>query len=911
MPIRIFIEPNLNSAKTAAKEIFEILNPSRSNFIFSGAMVLAPTKSCANALSRELANLSMQKFGGGIAGLEILTLEAFFCRLSRHIPSASETERRFALNFTISKFSDGDLPALFPSGIPSSPKNFFKKFLEIKTQCAHAGLSVKDAAKKISESANIESDRWEEIEKFDGIYALSLSKISKKDPADALLEALENPMENPKKIFLVGIADAPKILFASLKKFEEKGAEIFSLIIANEALSKHFDAFGIPEINYWKDKIFDISNGDVSVPQTRLIQAQNVAEDAAKFGSEAPQTCAIACEEGSSSSAIARALASKNLKSFSPEGEKLSNGEIFDFLKTLRLYFTDCGFDSLKTIVQKDAMLSFLKHKTNLCAKKIFEIIDIHKFENFSLDLKTAMDFAKEKGDNNALSLFNAISSVLEPNAELNSEKIAQILQNLFSKTKTFDPNIKEEAESIFGILCQIKAAEEVFGKTSLAETIEILLNAADKKTFGKIRALDEIQMKNWLEIFWSTEPNLLIADFNDGQVPENISSDAFMPNSLREFLGIRAANARHARDAYFLHTILSSRKKSAVKIYAPQTDFDGEPLRPSRLLLQTPKSDLAARAKHLFQDAESDKHSRAFSYSWKMKVPPAPLPACLNATDFKYYISCPFDFYLKRVLKLNSVDEKKSELDAMDVGTITHRALELLAKEDAESVSEEAIFAILKRNIDAIFKSRFGKNRPTPIELQKYFILSKFSAAAKTEALHRKNGWRTIYAEKEIKELSVLNFQIKAKIDRIDFNESENKYLLIDYKTIDTAPKDTATKNHYLSKGGEFVWKDLQLPVYIASAKKFFGSENVEAAYFLITKSAEETRIEHYKNSPEAEESAKKKAEEIAQNILDYKFEPSEKSPLESDYPEYFGFASKNLGKFLDLSQIKQSTNE
>lgn len=906
MPIRIFIEPNLNAAKSAAKEIFDILNPSRGNFIFSGALVLAPTKSCANALSRELANLSMQKFGGGIAGLEVLTLEAFFSRFSRHIPSAGETERRFAMGFAVGKFSDEDFPALFPNGIPPSPKNFFKKFLEIKTLCAQAGLSIKDAAKKISESANIESDRWEEIEKFDESYVLSLSKISKKDPADALLEALKNPRETPETVFLAGIADAPKILFDALKKFEENGSKIFSLTIAKEALSKHFDAFGIPEENYWKDKIFDIPNGAISVPQTRIIQAQNVANDAAKFGANAADACAIACEEGASAAAIARALASKNIKSFSPEGEKLSDGEIFDFLKTLSLYFSARDFDSLKTIVQKDAMLSFLKHKTNLCPKEIFETIDCYKFEKFALNPETAMKLAEEKNDTSALSLFEAINSALTPDAELNSEKIAQILQTFFAKIKTFDAEIKEEAESISATLCQIKAAEEAFGKASLPETIEILLGAADKKTFGKIRAHGEIQMKNWLEIFWTPEPNLLIADFNDGQVPENISSDAFMPNSLREFLGIRAAKSRHARDSYFLHTILSSREKSAVKIYAPQTDFDGEPLRPSRLLLQTPKPELAARAKHLFQDAESDKRSRAFSYSWKMKVPPAPLPSSLNATDFKHYISCPFGFYLKRVLKLDSVDAKKSELDAMDVGTITHKAFELLVKENTESVSEEAIFAILKRNIEAIFKSNFGKNIPTAIALQKYFILSKLSAAARIEAQHRKNGWRTMHAEKEFKELSVLKFKIKAKIDRIDFNEREGKYLLIDYKTIDTAPNGAATKNHYLLKGGNFVWKDLQLPVYIASAKKFFNSENIEAAYFLIAKSAEETRIEYYKNSPEAEESARKKAEEIAQDILDFKFEPDAKSPLETDYPEYFGFAAKNLEKFLDLSKIK-----
>lgn len=907
MPKRIFIEPSLNNIKDTAKIVFDSLKPSRNNFIFSKTILITPTKSSAKNLSTELAKLSMQSFGGGIAGIEVLTLDAFFSKSTSHLPTATETEKYFALNFTIKQFSNQDLPALFPNGIPSAPKNFFKKFLEIKTLCAQACLSINDATKKILESSNIETDRWLELEKFNDAYTSSLSKISKLDPADALLDALKNPFQIPTKIFLVGVADAPKILFNNLKNFEDKGAEITTIIFAKKTFSNFFNQLGVPDVDFWKEKMFDIPNANISVPQTRTIQAQQIASDISNLGVDAPLISSIACEEGESSATIKQALSLKNIKSFSPEGEKLSDGEIFDFLKSLKLYYISSDFDNLKNLLQKDALLSLIARKTELSSLQIFKIIDTYKFEKFAPNLDTAKELASAKTDQDATVLFNNLISILNPQAKFNSLKIAHILQDVFSSTKSFDPNIKDEAQNIANILSQIKLSEESFGEITMPETIELIIKTSDKRVFNKIHKQDEIQMKNWLEIFWANEPNIFIADFNDGQVPENISSDAFIPNSLREFLGIRSAKSRHARDAYFLHTILNSRKNSDVKIYVPKTDFDGEPLRPSRLLLQTEKAELVERANLLFADAQSDKHSRAFTHSWQMNVPNAPLPQYLNATDFKYYLTCPFEFYLKRILKLNSIDTKKCELDALDIGTITHKALEILVKEDKDTTNENEIFAILKENVDGIFKSAYGKNLPTALSLQKYFIISKFVVVAKIEAEHRKNGWRTIFAEKTLQELSSAGFNIKAKIDRIDFNEAEQKYLLIDYKTIDSAYKDITTSNHFVEnkKTNFFRWIDLQLPIYIASAKKFFHSENVDAAYFLITKSADETRIETYKNSKDVEEKASQVIEDIATNIRNYNFKPSEKYSLEKDYPEYFGFVARNLEKFLDLSAI------
>ena len=894
---RIFQTPRLDNAKAAADFIFDTLKPSKDNFIFGGCLAIAPTNSAAKAILAALAARAESEFGGGIAGLEVLTLEAFLARIASNFRCANPVERQFAMCAAIQSFQEGELPHLFPRGIKKSPapQNFFDTFLRVKTLCANAGLSISAAAQKMKEKIDRDLARWLDLAQFDGAYAAQLGLASKIDPADALLAALEAPFPAPQKIFLAGIADAPKIFFKIMEKFGAAGCEIFSIIFAEEFLSGEFDAWGAPLESFWTEAEFPISDSDILVCAGPEAEARILAKDVSEIP-EAAQNAAVACAEGESSIAISEALAARGIKTFSPEGEKLSQGEIFDFLSALKSFFSAPDFDSLKTIAQKPAVLKYLLEKTGAGAEEVLRVLDFYSLEKLCPDLPSALGNEDGKGKEILL----ALSELLYAGAAASpASRISQILHNVFSETQTCDKNIAEEAQSLSEALAQIAAAERAFSQGfDICQTLEILLKAADARVFNAVRAPGEVQLKNWLEIFWTPEENIFLADFNDGEVPESIMGDAILPNALREVLGIRGSKSRHARDAYFLRSILEPRRRGAVKFYVPQTDFNSYPLRPSRLLLQT--RGLIGRINLLFADIKSDEHSTAFSHSWKFAAPFAPLPSRLSATDFKAYLECPFNYYLTRVLKLKSLDARKSEPDDADIGSIIHLSLQNL--KDCESPDEAEIYKFLKGELEKVFISRYGKEFGGVLKFLQIFLLSRLRAAAEVEAARRAEGWRTIYTESDFNNLEIGGFPVSAKIDRLDYNEAKGVYQVVDYKTSNNpVPPE---KGHFSGRGAHKKWKSLQLPLYVMSAQKKLGSDNVTAAYFQLPKTSSAAGIAGWNISGKELDWALKTAGEVAAKIKNREFAPSEKSPLLKYNPELFGFAKNKLAKFIEFER-------
>ncbi|MBR4597231.1 MAG: PD-(D/E)XK nuclease family protein [Opitutales bacterium] len=904
---RIFKTPETNNAKTAADFIFENLKPSKSNFIFEGAFVLAPTNSAAKAVLKELASRAEEEFGGGLAGLEVLTLEAFLSGLCRKFPCANSVERIFALRSALDCFES--LPALFPKGIAKNPMpdKFFGDFLAAKSLCANAGLSVAEAAKKAGKYFLDEASRWQELAEFDGEYARALGRASKIDPADALLKALEGGIAAPKKIFLAGIADAPKIFRMLLGKFDAQQCEIFSVIFAEPSLENEFDEYGAPIPKKWTEKDLEIPGASIFLAPNRSAQAQMIAAGAAEMAAAA-QACAIACEEGESSIAISEALLRRGLKSFSPEGEKLSQGEIFDFLEALKNYYSNRDLDSAKALAQKSALLKYLEKTTGKKPAEVLQALDFYSLEKLCPDI----DFALENfGGEEGAGVLKALKNLLEDGeGGGNSQKISRILQRVFSQTSTCGGNIQKQAENLRETLAQIEAAENKFGHIlDMRETIASLAKSADMRVFADAANADEIQLKNWIEIFWSKEPNIFLADFNDGQVPESIAGDALLPNLLREELGIRGAKSRHARDAYYLYCILKPRAPGAVKICVPQTDFNADPLRPSRLLYQT--RNLVERVNRLFGEAKSPKHSSAFSAPWQFALPKMQMPKTLNATDFKTYIESPLNFYIEKILRLNSFDHQKREPDDRDVGNIVHGVLKNL--KDFKGCEEEKIFAFLKGKFEESFSKKYGGGCGGVLKFLRVFLLSRLRAAAEVEARHRSAGWETIFTETDLGKinpeaaLEIEGVKINAKIDRIDLNKAKKEYMVIDYKTSSSGKNPEA--DHYKKAGKDPGWVNLQLPIYAMCAKKFFpDAAAISTAYFVLPNASSETEIKKWEIKEDQLGGAEEKAKEIVKDIKtafkNGSFEAGSKSPLAKYNPELFGFMAKNKSSFFKFGQ-------
>jgi RecB family exonuclease len=327
--------------------------------------------------------------------------------------------------------------------------------------------------------------------------------------------------------------------------------------------------------------------------------------------------------------------------------------------------------------------------------------------------------------------------------------------------------------------------------------------------------------------------------------------------------LGVSDNERRYARDAYALCSILASRED--VALIVAKRDAEGNPLPPSRLLFATDEQTIARRAKEYFsplaptvrphplvqpaqpaprtgrrKKAAADPAQQSL---WRFDVPrPQPLPeplTAMNVTSFKEYLACPYRFYLKRVLKLEALDDSAGELDASGFGTLLHDVLEEFGQnEEARAWKDaEKVLGMLQAILDDLVRKRHGLHPLPAVSVQVEQIRYRLKNFAEWQAAWVAQGWRIKYTEtNDFREPPYLEVDgqpmfLRARIDRIDYHAKKKEWYILDYKSGEAG--DTPDKTH--RPEGE--WHDLQLPLYRELAK-FLGVEGkIRLGYILLPK--------------------------------------------------------------------------
>jgi len=211
------------------------------------------------------------------------------------------------------------------------------------------------------------------------------------------------------------------------------------------------------------------------------------------------------------------------------------------------------------------------------------------------------------------------------------------------------------------------------------------------------------------------------------------------------------------------------------------------------------------------------------------------------SASQLEEYAKCPFQYFLKRILQLETIEEPTEELESFELGsiihsilyefynTITEQKIQLAGCDDQTfDKCEELIFSLaekklgkLKLNSTVIF---YEKEKILGIAgNRKKSILYKFLE----EERNNSEGFKPKYFEfvfgqfknsgdEKTDELFVGEVSVRGKIDRIDINEDENSFKVIDYKLSGKKP----TKRD-LETG-----LSLQLPLYLYASKKLIEAE-------------------------------------------------------------------------------------
>lgn len=409
-----------------------------------------------------------------------------------------------------------------------------------------------------------------------------------------------------------------------------------------------------------------------------------------------------------------------------------------------------------------------------------------------------------------------------------------------------------------------------------------------------------QIEMLGWLELHLDAAPALVIAGVNDGAIPQAVVADAFLPDALRQALGILSNRRRYARDAFLLEAIRRSRERTT--LVAGRASADGEPLIPSRLLLAGERDQLPARIIRLCDHEKARRWALprgappAGSVS-RFRVPPpgeAPSVASMSVTEFGWYLRCPYRYWLKYVKKLRVVEDGGVELDALQFGNITHEVLQGFGEDASIAVSTDPdqIRDYLDDALDRAAYKLFGR-RPLPaIRIQLARLRSRLHAFSRHQARHRAEGWRIDRCEFELPAETFLQvpgqepMQIKGKIDRIDRNERDGSWMIIDYKTSESGKRPEIT-HKATGRNAARGWDDLQLPLYHHLAAQHGVDGRVQLAYMNLPKKPEDAAIHVARWSQAELDDGIEVAREIVRKIRGGHFEMTDTYPghFEDDF--------------------------
>jgi ATP-dependent helicase/nuclease subunit B len=205
----------------------------------------------------------------------------------------------------------------------------------------------------------------------------------------------------------------------------------------------------------------------------------------------------------------------------------------------------------------------------------------------------------------------------------------------------------------------------------------------------------------------------------------------------------------------------------------------------------------------------------------------------------------------------MEGVDPRKSELDALDFGTLCHGALEQIALDPVlrDSIDPDEIRSALIQHLDRTVVARYGPVQVLPLIIQIESARQRLAKLAELQAREREAGWEIVHVERPF-EVEIAGLVVRGKIDRIDRHADTGAIRVIDYKTSDTPVTPPAAHFRALRPGEdvpewarvmvderERAWSDLQLPLYLRALQgEYPGS--MQCGYFNLPKAAGETTL-------------------------------------------------------------------
>ncbi|MDM8000263.1 MAG: PD-(D/E)XK nuclease family protein [Dehalococcoidia bacterium] len=892
-------------------------------------LVVVPTNQAGRRLREALA-LHCSSRKTALLSLRVVT-PSFFLRPENDAANlASPLEAAAVWADVLMRADLGRYSGLFPARVPSQDFRWALRTGEmiegLRRTLADGGYRIADVYRQFGGILE-EKERWHNLAELETAYLERLGEVGLHDPKVRELQSAESsePPAGAERIVLAAVPDPTPLVVRKLERLADR-IPIAVLVHAPESLADCFDGWGRPLPAKWRERYIDIPDPDdnILLSGPPWSQSQKVlelmAQEAGRFG---PADVALGVPDDEVVPFLEADLASAGLVPFNPAGKAAARHPIAQLLQAFLDVNTEGDYRSVSALLRNSDFLDYLQKKHRIPPGRVLEELDRCQNEHLpqSLDdlvravrgrMWKAARRTKFPGLAKAVGVITDQVRAFETagmEPTLRSFLQAVYESRILSARKPGDSEfaaVAEATDTALRRLAQGPLAELGLDKRN---ALELLLWSLGRESYYPEPDDAIIDLEGWLELPWNDARFLIVTGMNDGKVPDSRPADVFLPDTLRRQLNLRHDGHRLARDAYLMAVLIESRRKDGrVCFIVGKTGASGDVLKPSRLLFRCRDAELPRRAAQLFGPPPETRVGHPSSVSFRLEaVPPPDVPLenldlkKISVTDFRDYLDCPFRYYLKHVLGMEALDDDKTELDAMDFGSLVHDALHQTALNEEMRQCEDVdrLREFLADKAVEWVKRRFGRKPTLQVEVQLEAARQRLSQAARIQARLVREGWDIVHAEMQI-EGEMEGVQIRGKIDRIDRHRQTGRIRLLDYKTTDRGGTPEAAHFGSLSSDGEWPdyaridiagkrrrWIDLQLPLYaILLPSKAELEGPFELGYFNLPKALEDTGVVLWVDpSPALLESARTCAAGVIADIKNRRFWPPARKTRYDDF--------------------------
>lgn len=853
----------------------------------ASTLVVVPTTNSGRRLRMALSSGGAN--GGGVLAPHVLAPSSLFVVDG----VATRQESTWAWVRALQEINVEDFPHLLPNHVAGSTRGFrsalalARQMMTLRDQLADGDASFRDAG-----FHSIEKERWEELNVLESAMLQNLSKWKLRDAVLAKRDKAKAPdlPAGVKRIIVACVPDPTPLAERALKSFLSNGLPVTVLIHAPESEADSFDAWGKPCTEVWQRKQIPIPEWKekLHVVDSSTEAAELCVKITGNCKTESDDLALTLCDP-TFSTALKKSFADAEWPLFDPEGQSLTGSGLVRLLRVVtELSRVPAPFGALQEFVRLPGSELFLpKDVTRHHAAKLVDALQLKHLPETVREAQglTSKDEAR-----------SLIKELGEHFAKLQNDDILETLRawlvywleatddQMAGTAMAAEPRVAEALEAIE----RLKSFDESPKPTEVFEMISESLQSARASSTRDKTALD---LQGWLEISYDPASHLILAGMHEECVPDGAVDDVFLPDSLKQELGLRDSAGRFARDAFLLQGALRSReKKGRVDAIVARFNDAGEARKPSRLLMRQRGVVLSGIVQHLFAESSStSSKGGAWQRDWILDLPQVDNPYLddpprkISPSALDDYLNCPFRFYLKRILKMNRGEVGKLEMNAMDFGNLCHKVLEVFGRDTAikDSVDAGEICDYLFSALDSEVIKTYGDSLSLPLMVQKEGARERLRAFAAKQAQERASGWSIVETELAVgRKGHDLEWQLSGHpltmiVDRIDRHEDGIRWRIWDYKTSGKAIKPEAKhlkswdekENRPLlgelitppRKRVEHRWAGLQLPIYAAFVQDHFKTDELpEVGYINLPRAVGDVAFTAWDNfNPETLEHA------------------------------------------------------